>query len=87
MLEHDSVIVVQHVRRNYSLTAKDLEADRRQDLERALLLKTASSGKSSCRLGVIYSAGRIVFFHLELNRVVIVGLKSHQYLYRPKQLA
>ena len=27
---------------------------------------------------VLFSAVQIVFFHLESNRIVIVGLKSHQ---------
>jgi len=46
---------MQNVRRNYSLTAKDLEVDRRQDLERALMLKTASTGKISLLLDAVYN--------------------------------
>ena len=40
------VVSVQPVRRNYSLTVKDFEADRQKDLERAQLLKTAATGKT-----------------------------------------
>jgi len=39
------MIVMQPVKRNYSLTAKDFEADRSKELERARLLKMASGGK------------------------------------------
>jgi len=39
------VVAAQPVRRNYSLTAKDFEADRQKDMERAQLLKTAAGGK------------------------------------------
>jgi len=49
------VFVYQHVRRNYSLTAKDFEADRQQGLERARWLKLASSGKMSHLLVTIYN--------------------------------
>jgi len=38
------VVVMQSVRRNYSLTVKDLEADRQKNFERVLTLKMASSG-------------------------------------------
>ena len=37
---------VQSVRRNYSLTVRDFEADRQKDLERAQMLKTTADGKT-----------------------------------------
>lgn len=40
------MFAMQAVRRNYSLTAKDLEADRWKNMERARMLQMASTGKS-----------------------------------------
>ena len=46
MLRCSDVTAVQPVRRNYSLTVKDFEADRQKDVERAHLLKIAAAGNS-----------------------------------------
>ena len=59
------------------------QASRPEKIEQTVSYETykmrlANEGVGEYIIIIFYSAVRMVFFHFESNRIVIVGLKSHQ---------